>query len=180
MGGLRSVNLWAEKPRYDHRFISPVYDYYKPNEKTRSFSVWQENGWYAQTGSVRAKKFLKQDKEVLNKVWSLIYASIIPVNHPPVDGPEKLTDIEYEQLYRNEKYDGICCLSNKRFLLEINLATNSVYHIEPRLVCDGELPSDSDFFATRYFIDEDHNRPWFYKEFSSNKPNMRCEKAEWF
>lgn len=176
MGGLRSVELWAEKPRYDHRFISPLYDYYEPNKETRAFSVWKENGWYAQTGSVRAKKFLKQDQEVLKKVWSLIYASILPANHPT----EKLTDAEYEQMYHNEKYEGVCCLSNKRFLLEINLATNNVYHVEPRLVYDGELPRGSDLFATRYFIDEDHNRPWFYKEFSINNPNMRCEKAVWF
>lgn len=160
MGGYRGVRLWSEKPIYDHRLIK-IYGELHHRETNEFYAeIWVENGWYSQSGSLKAKPFLKQDAEVKRKVWELIYQSVIPSHLPAT---HSMSDQEYDAL-SDPDYERVCTTHWKRFLLEIDLATGDVRQVPAEsLVNDhcsrGIYPIPEHALLTEYFLDEDMNRP---------------------
>ena len=159
-GGFRSVRLWTQKPIYDHRLIKPYGSLHDRETGEFVSEIWLENGWYSESGCVRAKPFLKQDEAVKSAVWKLISQSVIPSTQP---SDYRMSDQEYDALL-NPEYELVCACHWKRFLLEIDLVSNQVYQVEAEsLIADNgsrglyEIPEVA--LLTNHFFDEDMNKP---------------------
>lgn len=169
LGGLRSVLLWIEEPRYDHRMLNEGGCLIDRNTSDILHYIYKEKGWWSQTGSLKAKKFLKQDKEVLKKVWDKIYESLIPNYIDDTSLTYSLNEKEYDELHHNPNYEIICTLNWKRFLLEIDLFENTVKLVKPIIipysgVSERNIPLTDFNLVSDSFLDENENKPFIYEE----------------
>ena len=169
LGGLRSVLLWIEEPRYDHRLLTDGGCLIDINSSEILHRIYRENGWWSKTGSLKAKIFLKQDKKVLKKVWDKIYESLIPEYIKDTTLTYSLNEKEYDDLHHNPNYEMISTLNWKRFLLEIDLSSNIVKIVEP-LVINYNDKIEKNIELTEFnkvsdaFLDEDPKKPFIYNE----------------
>lgn len=168
LGGLRSVLLWIEEPRYDHRMLNDGGCLIDRDTSDILHYIYKEKGWWSQTGSLKAKIFLKQDKEVLKKVWNKIYESLIPNDIDDTSLTYSLNEKEYDELHHNPNYEMICTLNWKRFLLEIDLSENTVKLVQPLVIpYNGEsernIPLTDFNHVFDSFLDEDENKPFIYE-----------------
>lgn len=164
MGGLRNVLLWVDKPYFDQRPIIEEYELYDPDTKEYGPGVWREGGWTSTAGAVRAKPFLKQSEAVKERVWELIRESLVSDElELPV-----VTAFESGDILLDIRYEAKCAVSWKRFLLEIDLATEEVSRVQVRVLMSGDvdgvdLPLTPEIASTSHFLDEDLNRPFSLK-----------------
>jgi hypothetical protein len=163
MGGLRSVDLWLSKPVFDQRATTLDFELIDPLSGGVVAEIYHEVGWSSHSGCVRAKEFLAQDKAVTQKVWDKIYESILPIDCPvPEIKIMGLNEFNYLLDYGSELQ---CRTHWKRFLLELDLRTDSVKLIEPDVLWNDSLPKGkrpitSDTALTSLFYDGNLNRPF--------------------
>ncbi|MDT8925474.1 hypothetical protein RBE51_22070 [Pseudomonas taiwanensis] len=168
MGGLRSVDVWVEKPFFDQRPLTYDFDLYCSDTNTHFAEVYQEQGWYTPSGSCRAKRFLKQDESILQQVWALIQDSLAPLDsayqnaQPPTYG-------EYDHLL-DPTYEMKCRIHWKRFLLELDLRKETVRVVQAEvLLVDGQprgnYPITPETGTTSLFLDEDIAKPFWYEKY---------------
>lgn len=176
MGGLRSVEVWVEKPFFDQRPIKHDFDLYCSQEKQHFAEVYRENGWYTHTGSVRAKRFLKQDPAILERVWVLIQESLGYANF--TDPCRRLNIDEYDELL-NLAHEMKCRIHWKRFLLELDLREESVRVIDAEVLLDERqprtnLPITLETGTTSSFLDQDLTRPYHREAYSQYDIKRDC------
>lgn len=177
MGGLRSVDVWVEKPFFDHRPMKHDFDLYCPESKQHFAEVYREHGWYTRSGSVRAKRFLKQDPAIRDKVWALIQESLVYADC--ADPHRRLNDDEYDQLM-DPAHEMKCRIHWKRFLIELDLREDTVKVVEPEVLLDDRqprayYPMTVDTGTTSWFLDEDLARPYHresYSEYEVKRENL--------
>lgn len=177
MGGLRSVDVWVEKPFFDQRPIKHDFDLYCRKSKQYFAEVYRENGWYTQTGRVRAKRFLKQDPAIKEKVWALIQESLVYADC--ADPQRRLNNEEYDELL-NLAHEMKCRIHWKRFLLELDLRAETVKVIEPEVLLDERQPRANypitlDTGTTSSFLDQDLARPYHreaYSQYEVRRDNL--------
>lgn len=168
-GGLRSVRLWVERPRYDHRPLT--YEFELLDSSGNYFAtVYRELGWTTSSGSVLAKSFLKQSPKVYAKICELIYYSTYPksLEYSP---NTRLSYKEYLRLQEFE-YELETNIHYKRFLAEIDLKSEECVIVHPEIVIDSPLivkdwPITKINGLTDLFMDENMNKPFFYEEYSN-------------
>lgn len=170
MGGLRSVDVWVEKPFFDQRPMTHDFDLYCLDTKKHFAEVYQEQGWYTPSGRCRAKRFLKQDEAILRQVWALIQHSLAPVDNAYQDAHPPSPD-EYDHLM-DPAYEMKCRIHWKRFLLELDLRNETVKVVEAEvLLNDGEprgnYPITQETGTASLFLDEDIAKPFCYKKYDS-------------
>ena len=145
MGGFRSLALWTDMPHY-HHYPSRI------NSLKENVKEYVDRGWGHghRNHPSPAKPILKQDEDLAEKVWNQITWSCCPkgisfeehiawCNTPVPEGDNSLfepyTNLENLLYHRpNGKLADIKCNINyKRFLLEVNLRTNEVKILTPRV-----------------------------------------------
>lgn len=161
MGGLRKVMLWVDKPRFDQRPFTEEYELYDRDTETYGSVVWRESGWVSVAGSVRAKPFLKQNKDVLDAVWAMIRKSLASEQ---LSGDE-VTNIEAADTFLDCRYEAKCTIHWKRFLLEIDLKNETVEQADVMVIMPGDagglnFPLAPELAITSHFLDEDINKPF--------------------
>jgi hypothetical protein len=175
MGGLREVLLWVDEPFFDHRPRILEAELFDPATSAYVMEIYREEGWNSLTGSIPAKEFLKQDEAIRNRVWEEIRRSMISW--------ECLDPIGYEQgspLLRKD-YEFYCETHWKRFLLEIDLKSETVKLISP-MVCykDNErargLPLRRPTAISSYFLGADLNRPYHTSDKSLKHLEVRIDR----
>jgi hypothetical protein len=178
MGGMRSVLLWVAKPTFDHRPMTQEFELVDPDSQKCMATIWREGGWTSEAGRVKAKPFLKQNKDLLNKIWREIYTSTLPPG--PIDPDHECMTFEHSQDMMNFDYELRCRTHWKRFLLEVDIKTENVEIVIPKTFgLDSEAdPSaiDPDFALTSLFYDEDLHRPFHYRV---DVPFEQCTKNIW-
>ncbi|MDU8351179.1 hypothetical protein RYA05_04620 [Pseudomonas syringae pv. actinidiae] len=134
-------------------------------------TVYHENGWTSESGGVIARSFLKQDKDLLARVWDYIYQSCMPLGFDkPLGTP--LPAADYERLL-DRNYDRFCLNHWKRFLLEVDLRQDSLKIVAPRIMDDGsDMPYLSSSPPSRVLADnsqyfeQDLGRPYIDELYS--------------
>lgn len=122
MGGWRSCKLHIVKPFYDHR---TRYDDFMDR--------LEEYGWYYgnHTGVSYVKDFLKQDKELMSKVWLLIFESVSPKEETDIPW-----EIWYDNLFSDDEWELKCKINYKRTLIEVDLYSKTCYLVKPEVYYD--------------------------------------------
>lgn len=161
MGGLRKVVVWVDKPYFDQRPFTEEYELYDPVTEAYGPGVWREGGWTASVNGERAKPFLKQNEAVLNQVWQKIRESLVSDEL----SLEVVTDFESGEILLDTRYEAKCAIHWKRFLLEIDLVTETVSHAEVRVVMPGEgsgigISLTPELATTSHFLEEDISKPF--------------------
>lgn len=161
--GLSNILVWVDKPFFDHR---PNLDYGAiVHAKTGRLIavVGREQGWYASTSPVRAKGFLRQNEAVCSTVWNEVVKSMRPRNGDiDIWGVGATKALE---LVTDHNLDNGATTHWKRFLLEIDLETNTVSRIQAEsLLCSklgkGLNPINPDIGISCLYLDEDLRRPF--------------------
>ena len=161
MGGLRNVLLWVDKPRFDQTPVTEEYELFDPEQEKYLYSIWRQSGWISLAGSVKAKPFLKQNEEVLDKVWELICESVRSDQVASSD----VTDIRDAEVFLDGNHEAICATNWKRFLLEIDLRNESVEQVDVEVIMPGSravlnLPLTPELAVATHFINEDISKPF--------------------
>lgn len=178
MGGLRHTRLWCQEPIFDHRPIRQDFELFDPATGEYPHSVWMEGGWSSEGGSMLARQFLKQDNEVKDKVWRLIYESVVLASETD---PSNKTMTYDEHLALLEKdYDMRCQTHWKRFLLELDLRENSVRRIPSKYYDDNGIHEEASINeamgTTSFFLDEDLTKPFYFEDY----PHLEVDRSRMF
>ena len=134
MGGKRDLQLWWEKPSYSH--MSVEYD------GVGGRVHYIDRGWAAphSVGS-RASKFISSDEQLLGAVWDEIFLSVLPKgmtyeegliwqDEPQINGYGQ-PDNKYHLLFDDKEWEAKCNTCFKRFLLKVDIRSNTVERIKP-------------------------------------------------
>ena len=170
MGGFRYVMVWVEKPVFDQRPCILDFELYDPVADKYVAGIYRERGWWSQSGGVQAKRFLKQDLDIREKVWAKIYESVVPADCPdPLN--KEFSEDEYRKLL-DVSHEAICSTHWKRFLLEIDIRASTVELIAPKVIMGDssevvgfDVPAS--VATSSHFIDEDLERPYRHEDFSN-------------
>lgn len=143
MGGLRSVQLWVAEPMYCH--LPEAQQMGGAGEAPR----YTDHGWLDRnTGSICAKALLKQDPELLSRVWDKIVWSCAPrgmglqeAQHwgvSPTEGDEdppakSAGRVGWHRLTDDLRWEARCNRSHKRLLIQVGLRSGLVECIVPRV-----------------------------------------------
>jgi hypothetical protein len=160
-GGLRRVLLWVDKPRFDQRPSSVEFELYDPDQKKYLSSIWRQEGWTSEAGSVQAKPFLKQNREILEQVWALICDSVRSDQVANSD----VTDFEAAEVFMDARHEAKCDINWKRFLAEVDLKSETVTLTDVEVVMPDSkgvvnLPLTPELAIATHFFDEDISRPF--------------------
>lgn len=186
MGGLRSIALWTKRPDYHH---FPT----RYNSLIEGANQYVDRGWGQgqRTVTCPAKPLLEQDEELAEKVWNYIVWSCCPkdvtfeehikwCNTPILDKSLKDT---HQTNYTNlllaqpggKKADINSNINYKRFLLEVNIRTNEVKVLTPKVHWytshDEDLFSDCNKTEETLNIDEKYATELPYELSSSGHFN---------
>ena len=133
MGGFRSISLWTDIPHYHHWPI-----------QINDTNEYIDRGWTQndQKYYLPAKKILEQDEILAEKVWNYIVWSCCPKGISIEEHLKWCNTIDdnlsnYESLVRYNKNgqnaDINANINYKRFILEVNLRSNEVNILIPRV-----------------------------------------------
>lgn len=153
--------MWVDKPRFDQRPWTEEFELYDPDQDNYLSTVWRQNGWISVAGSVRAKPFLKQNEQILDQVWAMICDSVRSDQVPNSD----VTDFEASEVFLDTRYEAICAINWKRFLLEIDLKDETVSLADVEVLMpdsDGtmNLPLTPELAVATHFYNEDISQPF--------------------
>ena len=173
-GALEYSRLWVEEPSYVHQ----------PNVQEADlglFKGFHDVGWCAETsGSVLAKKLIKQDSFLSNIISNKIAHSMVPAE---VENPDSWLEAPFESniqqssksselpcsnfssmIWFNREYEGRTPF--ERFLLKVDLISKEVTQISPRVYYfygplknqqwgerSLEVPSHYQYGGKRYFLE---------------------------
>lgn len=165
MGGLRSVNVWVDKPMFVHSASKPEFELFETETQEYKATIYRELGWCSDAGDVKAKPFLKQNKDIMARVWSAIYESTLPLGC--TDPKRMAMDFGECQDMLDFDYELRCRTHWKRFLLELDLSSGDLKVVVPRVIWTSGVEIDSmtvpmDAALTCLFYDEDLHRPFYY------------------
>lgn len=163
MGGMRSVQLWTDKPKFDQRAFHLEYEIFHTTTQSYGAGVYRENGWTSVAGFVRAKSFLKQSDEIMCRVSDMMIDSITS----ELLTSQQARELEAGDLMLDVGYEARCAISWKRFLLEIDLKNDSVRHVDAMVIMPNEYgggsidyPLTPELCVASHFLDEDLSKPF--------------------
>lgn len=168
LGGWRSVRVWLEKPFFDQRALRVAFQLHNPDTGVDGPYVHEESGWMSETGGRRAKPFLKQDPDLMEKVRLRIYESLVPADS--VDPLTKsMNEEEYDRLL-NISYEMECVTHWKRFLLEVDLKADTAELVEAEVKMyeredRGDYPVSVTIGTSSLFLDGDLSKPYYKGDF---------------
>lgn len=159
--GYQNVMVWLEKPMFDHRVMTPDFEFYNSETGEYLEEVGYEHGWFAdRCKTTYAKPFLKQCPELYKKVWRAVVDSCMLKGTTDVNlYYENWRDLLYDRMYEAK-----CKVSKKRFLLEVDLDTKEVELVAPKVLFsdDGAVLINEDpmLLVCTQFLNEDLSRPF--------------------
>lgn len=180
MGGLREVLLWIDEPSFDHRCPVLEAELFDPVTNTYVAEIYREEGWQSIAGCLRAKDFLKQNEEINRRVWEEILNSLISWECPDPMTLKTVEDLDSPLLRAD--YELSCEIPWKRFLLEIDLKSETVSLIKP-LVCyeDGErargIPLRKSVTVSSSYLAGDLNRPYLRSDKSLSHLELKEDRV---
>lgn len=166
-GGWRRVQIWLEKPFFDQRALKAAYALYNPDTGIEGPWVYREEGWQSETGGRRAKPFLKQNPDLMEKVRLRIYESLVPADsEDPLT--KSMSEEEYDRLV-DISYEMECVTHWKRFLLEVDLKAETAELVEPEVKMYEEerrsfYPVTDSTGLSSLFLEADLARPYFSQD----------------
>ena len=136
MGGKRDLRFWVQPPSYSHE----SWEY----ESVRNQTRYIDRGWNAAHCSAQLfRELASQDNELLHNVWDEIWLSILPKGMNREQGllweqEPMITnygdqDTKYHLLFEDREWEGKCNTCFKRFLLKVDLRSNTVERIIPNV-----------------------------------------------
>ena len=138
MGGDRHLKVWFNRPAYIH--------HPQTYETGRGEYKFVDQGWRADSDDYGkdVKPLLKQDPELRKLIWQEVYLSVGPrgMSIPEIEAWEVIVtkpDPEFpttnwHNLTDDREWEGKCNTCHKRFLLEVDLRSNTVKRIIPSVV----------------------------------------------
>jgi hypothetical protein len=168
LGAWRSVKIWLEKPFFDQRAMRVAFALFNPDTGVDGPWVYEEAGWVSETGGRRAKPFLKQDPDLMEKVRLRIYESLVPADsEDPLT--KSMNEEEYDRLL-NISYEMECVTHWKRFLLEVDIRAGTAELVEAEVkMYEREdrrtYPLTEQTGLSSYFLEGDLTRPYFSEAF---------------
>lgn len=164
MGGIRKVQLWVEKPKFDHRPISYYCSLRDKETKEHHCDVWREHGWFASNStSTRAKQFFKQDHDLRDKVMTMIRDSIEPKCPNEIRRADESHDLFMARV-GDPHYENTCMVHEKRFLLEVDIRASTVILVKPIVIWGDEMMSEDlvltpEQMTPEFYIEDRQDRP---------------------
>lgn len=180
MGGLRDILLWIDEPSFDHRCQVLEAELFDPARNTYVMEIYREEGWLSRAGSLPAREFLTQNEDIKFRVWEEICNSLISWECPDPMAVKSLDDLDSPLLRQN--YELSCAIPWKRFLLEIDLKSETVSLIKP-LVCyeDGErargIPLRKSVTVSSSYLAGDLNRPYLRSDKSLSHLELKEDRV---
>lgn len=138
MGGDRHLLLWMERPHYSH--AAKASDLCLRSDPRR----YRDRGWIGRRDQgVRAKPLLKQCATLRAAVWDEVFLSVCPKGMTLGEGQvwsetqrgnevfDGMPITLWHQLTDDRDWEGKCNVSHKRFLLEVDLLSQTVRRVTP-------------------------------------------------
>ncbi len=134
MGGWRDMTVWTEEPAY----------YHTPGHYDAYFGT-PEKGWCGphQWQGSKAKGLLRDDPLVGEKIWHLVFWSLLPKGMSEQEGEtwwKTESDFEnhhrdhnWHNLFADKEWEAKCNRTHKRFLLQVDVRNGTVELMEPRV-----------------------------------------------
>lgn len=142
MHGDRHLSLWTERPRYSHSAL--LHDLRGRDGAPK----YKDQGWLAhrQHFGAPAKPLLKQSQTLRDAVWDQVFLSLCPKGLD-LDRGRQWSETPrgdevfdghaitlWHELIDDRGWEGKCNTAHKRFLLEVDLLTQTVRRIAPLVV----------------------------------------------
>lgn len=156
LNGTQSLSVWLSKPTYSHT---------TRGDQHGSVLRFIDLGWNNNTASVGAKDLIDQDTRLHDLVWDEVVASCAPagMSHSkaqtfPVTGCTEATPGDppvWSDLFHDNLWEAKCNTSFKRFLLEVDLRSNSVCRIVPSVQVRNEQVSQVGLVSANNYLRTD-------------------------